>query len=58
MKSKLALAGITVWFAAVAPVSAQEPQGYFAGHGAERKLMHDTAWVYKGTLQTTKRGEQ
>ena len=27
---------------------------YFAGHCAERKLMHDTAWIYKGTLQTSK----
>jgi hypothetical protein len=23
---------------------------YFAGHGAERKLLHNTAWIYKGTL--------
>jgi hypothetical protein len=25
---------------------------YFAGHGAERKLLHNTAWIYKGTLTT------
>jgi hypothetical protein len=24
---------------------------YFAGHGAERKLLHNTAWIYKGTLK-------
>jgi hypothetical protein len=23
---------------------------YFAGHGAERKLLHNAAWIYKGTL--------
>jgi hypothetical protein len=26
---------------------------YFAGHGAERKLLHNTAWIYKGTLATS-----
>jgi len=25
---------------------------YFAGHGAERKLLHNTAWIYKGSLKT------
>jgi hypothetical protein len=24
---------------------------YFAGHGAERRLLHNTAWIYKGILQ-------
>jgi hypothetical protein len=24
---------------------------YFAGHGAERKLLHNTAWIYKGTIK-------
>jgi hypothetical protein len=24
---------------------------YFAGHGAERKLLHNTAWIHKGTLK-------
>jgi hypothetical protein len=24
---------------------------YFGGHGAERKFLHDTAWIYKGVLR-------
>jgi hypothetical protein len=30
---------------------------YFAGHCAERKLMHDTAWIYTGTLRSNSRKE-